>query len=44
MKNFSNNGTYVHIIIQNGGNNCDIQRNLKYYIQNFKTSLKNMKT
>ena len=34
----------VHIVIHNGGNNGDIHRSLKYYIQNFKTSLKNMKT
>ena len=26
--------------MHNGGNNGDIHRNLKYYIQNFKTSLK----
>ena len=31
----------VHIVIHNGGgNNGDIPRSLKYYIQNFKTSLK----
>ena len=34
----------VHIVIHNGGNNGDIHRSLKYYIQNFKTLLKNMKT
>ena len=28
----------VHIVIYNGGNNGDIPRSLKYYIQNFKTS------
>ena len=33
----------VHIVIHNGGNNGDIHRSLKYYIQNFKTALKNMK-
>ena len=33
----------VHIVIHNGGNNGDMPRSLKYYIQNFKTSLKNMK-
>ena len=33
----------VRIVIHNGGNNGDIPRSLKYYIQNFKTSLKNMK-
>ena len=27
--------------MHNGGNNGDIHRNLKYCIQNFKTSLKN---
>ena len=34
----------VHIVIRNGGNNGDIHRSWKYCIQNFKTSLKNMKT
>ena len=33
----------VHIVIQNGGSNGDIHRILKYCIQNFKTSLENMK-
>ena len=33
----------VHIIIHNGGNNGDKHRGLKYCIENFKTSLKNMK-
>ena len=32
----------VHIIIRNGGNNGDIHRSLKYCIQNFKISVKNM--
>ena len=35
--------TVVHIVIQNGGNNGDIHKSLKYCIQNFKTSLKNIK-
>ena len=35
--------TVVHIVICNGANNGDIHRSLKYCIQNFKTSLKNMK-
>ena len=35
--------TVVYIVLHNGGNNGDIPRRLKYYIQNFKTSLKNMK-
>ena len=33
----------VYTVLQNGGNNCGIRRSLKYCIQNFKTSLKNMK-
>ena len=33
----------VHIVIHNGGNNGDIPRGLKCYIQNFKTSLKKLK-
>ena len=33
----------VHIVIHNGGKNGDIHGSLKYCIQNFKTSLKNMK-
>ena len=33
----------VHIVIHIGRNNGDIHRSLKYCIQNFKTSLKNMK-
>ena len=32
-----------HIVIHNGGNNGDIPGGLKCYIQNSKTSLKNMK-
>ena len=39
-KSFS---TVVHIVIENGGNNGDIHRNLKYYIPSVKTSLKNTK-
>ena len=35
--------TVVHILIHNGANNGDIHRRLKCCIQNFKTSLKNMK-
>ena len=35
--------TVVHIVIHNDGNNGDIRRSLKYCIQNFKTSLKNIK-
>ena len=35
--------TVVHIVIHSGGNNGDIHRSLKYCIQNFKTSLKNIK-
>ena len=35
--------TVVHIVIHNGGNNGDIHKSLKYCIQNFKTSLKNIK-
>ena len=36
--------TVVDIVMHNGGNNGDIHRSLKYYcIQNFKTSLKNIK-
>ena len=35
--------TVVYIVIHNGGNNGDIHRSLKYYIQNFKASLKNSK-
>ena len=35
--------TMVHIVVQNGGDNGDIHRNLKYCIQNIKTSLKNVK-
>ena len=33
----------VHVVIHNGCNNGDIHKCLKYYIQNFKISLKNMK-
>ena len=33
----------VHIVMQNGSNNGAIHRSLKYFIQNFKISLKNMK-
>ena len=33
----------VYIVIQNGGNNDDIHRSLKYCIQNFKISLRSMK-
>ena len=35
----------VHIVIRNGGSNGDMQRSLhsKYFIEKFKTSLKNMK-
>ena len=36
--------TVVCIVIHNYSNNGDIHRSLKYYIQNFKTSLKNIKT
>ena len=35
--------TMVYIVIQNGGNNDDIHRSLKYCIQNFKISLRSMK-
>ena len=35
--------TVVHIVIHNCGNNGDIHRSLKYCIQNFKNSLKNIK-
>ena len=35
--------TVVHIVIHNSGNNGDIHRNLRYCIQNFKISLKNIK-
>ena len=33
----------VRIVIRNDGNNGDIHRSLKYCIQNFKASLKNIK-
>ena len=33
--------TVVYIVIENGGNNDDIHRNLKYYIPSVKSSLKN---
>ena len=33
----------VHIAIHNGSINGDTNRSLKYFIQNFKTSVKNMK-
>ena len=33
----------VNIVIRNGGNNGDIHISFKYYIQNLKASLKNMK-
>ena len=36
--------TVVHIVIHNVGNNGDIHRSLKCCIQNFKTSLKNIKS
>ena len=36
--------TVVHIVIHNVGNNGDMHRSLKCSIQNFKTSLKNIKT
>ena len=35
--------TVVHIVVHNVGNNGDVHRSLKCYIQNFKTSLKNIK-
>ena len=35
--------TVVHTVIHNGGNNGVIHRSLKYCIQNFETSLRNMK-
>ena len=35
--------TVVHIVTHNAGNNGDIHRSLKCCIQNFKTSLKNIK-
>ena len=35
--------TVVHIVIHSGGNNGDVHRSWKYCIQNFKTSLKNIK-
>ena len=35
--------TVVHIVIHNVGNNGDIHGSLKFCIQNFKTSLKNIK-
>ena len=35
--------TVVHIVIRNVGNNGDMQRSLKCCIQNFKTSLENIK-
>ena len=34
----------VHIVIQNGSNNGHIHKSLKCYIQNFKNSLKNIKS
>ena len=40
QKNFL---TVVHIVIYNAGNNGDIHRNWKCCMQNFKTSLKNIK-
>ena len=42
-KSFKNCPTVAHIVIHNGGNDSHIHRNLKYYIQNFKTSLNNTK-
>ena len=35
--------TVVRIVKHNAGTNGDIHRNLKYCIQNFKNSLRNMK-
>ena len=35
--------TVAHIVKDNGVNNGDIHRSLKYYIQNFKTSHENIK-
>ena len=36
--------TVVHIIIHNGGNNGDIHRNLKYWIQNLSEKYRNIKS